>query len=191
MQMLEDNQTRVIYLIGKPGVGKHTISKELAQKGYIICDNQLINNPIFALINYDGLTKVPDRAWEAIAQIREAVFDFLSSWKQGSFVLTSCLFENEGDRKCFLQVESIAMKRGSIFIPVKLYISEEEHLKRIVEPSRRERWKSIDPKYVYATDPVISIQHPNLLELEITDLSPAQAAEFILEHVLALKSQSN
>ncbi|HJD60261.1 MAG TPA: hypothetical protein LFW20_06440 [Rickettsia endosymbiont of Omalisus fontisbellaquei] len=42
--------TTIIYLIGKPGTGKYTIAKELSKSGYVICDNQLINKPIFALL---------------------------------------------------------------------------------------------------------------------------------------------
>jgi dephospho-CoA kinase len=34
--------TTIIYLIGKPGTGKYTISQELAKSGYVICDNQLV-----------------------------------------------------------------------------------------------------------------------------------------------------
>ncbi|MCC8400282.1 MAG: hypothetical protein LN563_06965 [Rickettsia endosymbiont of Platyusa sonomae] len=51
--------TIIIYLIGKPGTGKYTIAKEIARAGYSICDNQHINNPIFSLLNYDGLTPIP------------------------------------------------------------------------------------------------------------------------------------
>jgi len=55
--------TTIIYLTGKPGVGKYTIAKELAAKyGFIVCDNQLINNPIFELLQYDGYAKIPDFA---------------------------------------------------------------------------------------------------------------------------------
>lgn len=50
--------TTIIYLTGKPGVGKYTIAKELAANhGFIVCDNQLINNPIFELLQYDGYAK--------------------------------------------------------------------------------------------------------------------------------------
>ncbi len=70
--------TTIIYLTGKPGVGKYTIAKELAIKhGFIVCDNQLINNPIFELLQYDGYAKIPDFAWGAIARIRAEIFDFL------------------------------------------------------------------------------------------------------------------
>lgn len=177
------NNTKIIYLIGKPGTGKYTIAKELAKHGFVICDNQLVNNPIFTLLNYDGFTKIPEIAWEAIGRIRTAVFDFISIEQNNNYVLTNCLYENAGDRDCYLQVESMALKRGSIFIPVKLLISEEEHLKRIIEPSRRDRWKSVDPQDVYQTDQLITIEHPCLLELDVSDLSAIQVAEKIMRHV--------
>ena len=53
--------TQIVYLIGKPGVGKYTIAKELRKSGFIVCDNQLVNSPIFTLLNYDGYTKIPEK----------------------------------------------------------------------------------------------------------------------------------
>lgn len=70
-------KTKIVYLIGKPGVGKYTIAKELAKNGYIICDNQLANNPIFTLLNYDGFSSIPEYAWDEIAKIRTVLFDFI------------------------------------------------------------------------------------------------------------------
>ena len=55
-------KTFIIYLIGKPGVGKYTIAKELETYEYIICDNQLINNSIFSLLQYDGFKEIPSFA---------------------------------------------------------------------------------------------------------------------------------
>lgn len=156
----------------------------MAKHGFIICDNQLVNNPIFTLLNYDGFRKIPEIAWDAIGRIRTAVLDFISIEQSNNYVLTNCLYENEGDRGCYSQVESMALKRGSLFIPVKLLISEEEHLKRIIEPSRRDRWKSIDSKEVYNTEPLITIEHPNLLELDVSKLSAAQVAEKILKYTI-------
>ena len=178
----------VIYLIGKPGTGKYTIAQELAKFGFIVCDNQLINNPIFTLLNYDGFSKIPEIGWDAIGRIRTAVFDFISIEQNHNYVLTNCLYEDEGDRRCYSQAESMALKRGSLFIPVKLLISEEEHLKRITEPSRRARWKSIDPQDVYQTEPLIVIEHPHLFELDISQFSAAQVAEKILKHTQRLTS---
>ncbi|HCU6011405.1 TPA: hypothetical protein OUZ74_000277 [Legionella pneumophila] len=65
-------------------------------------------------------------------------------------------------------------------------ISEEEHLRRITEPSRRVRWKSIDPQDVYQTEQLITIEHPHLLELDVSQLSAAQVTENILKHIQRL-----
>ncbi len=116
LQSGKKKNSYIIYLIGKPGTGKYTIAQELSKFGFIVCDNQLINNPIFTLLNYDGFSKIPESGWNSIGQIRTAVFDFIAIEKNNNYVLTNCLYENEGDRKCYSQVESMASKRSSLFI---------------------------------------------------------------------------
>lgn len=182
-----DGKTCVIYLIGLPGVGKYTIAKELAKHGYVVCDNQLVNNPIFALLNYDGFKKIPNSAWDAIAAIRNSVFNFISNETESNYVFTNVLEENEGDHKLFKQVEQIAAKRNSLFIPIKLSISEEEHIKRIQQPERLLRFKSIKPEDVYAKEGLIKFTHPNLLDLDVTKLSAQDAANKILDHLESLR----
>lgn len=183
----KEKSTQIIYLFGHPGTGKYSISQQLAKKGYIICDNQLVNNPIFSLLNYNGYGDIPQIGWNAIGQIRDSVLDFISKELSNSYVLTNCLYDNEGDRRCYLQVESIALKRKSVFVPVKLLISKEENLKRITKPSRRKRWKSIDPQDVYSRGQLLNVKHPNLLELDVSHLSAAYAASKILDHVKMMK----
>jgi hypothetical protein len=82
----------------------------------------------------------------------------------------------------------MAQARGSKFIPVRLIISEEEHLKRVTQPERRNRWKSIDPEDVYDQTPLLNIEHPNYLELEVSTLKADEAARVILDHVRYRKS---
>ncbi len=77
----------------------------------------------------------------------------------------------------------MAKLRNSVFIPVRLSITKEEHLKRIVQPERRARWKSIDPREADDHGPMLSITHPNLLELDITTLAPENVAEKISGHI--------
>jgi Cdc6-like AAA superfamily ATPase len=182
--------TTIIYLTGKPGVGKYTIAKELASKhGFIVCDNQLINNPIFELLQYDGYAKIPDFAWDTIARIRTEVFDFLAKSLKNSYVLTNCLADTEEDRQLYGQVNQMAETRGSLFIPVQLQISKEEHLKRLTQPERRVRWKSIDPADAEDHGPLISISHPNLLELNVSNLNPTDAADSIMNHIKILSQR--
>ncbi|MCE3230236.1 MAG: hypothetical protein K0R76_798 [Alphaproteobacteria bacterium] len=181
------NATTIIYLTGKPGVGKYTIAKELARDdGFIICDNQLINNPIFELLLYDGYAKIPDFAWESIGRIRSEILKFLTRLPQNSYVLTNCLAENDEDRHLYEQVQHMAEARGSLFIPVRLFITKEEHLKRLTQPGRRERWKSINPMDAEDHAPPLSIKHPHVLELEISNLSANEAAQKIMDHMKKL-----
>lgn len=185
--MTTQNKTIIIYISGKPGVGKYTIAKTLAKKyGFIVCDNQLINNPVFELLQYDGYAPIPDFAWDAIGRIRAEIFDFLAKVPQNSYVLTNNLYEDEGDRNLYEHVKQLAEVRGSLFVPVRLLISEEEHLKRIVRPERRERLKSIDPQDVYNTIPLLAITHPHFFEIDVTAISPEEAADEILSHVKGL-----
>ena len=178
--------TTIIYLTGKPGVGKYTIAKELAANhGFIVCDNQLINNPIFKLLQNDGYAKIPDFAWDTIARIRAEVFDFLAHHTKNSYVLTNYLADTQEDRELYEQVQQIAEARRSLFIPVQIQINKEEHLKRLTRQERRERWKSIDPNHAEDNRPLISISHPNLLELDVSNLSSEDAAEAIYYRTLA------
>jgi len=170
--------TSIIYLIGRPGTGKYSIAKEIAKSGYTICDNQLINNPIFALLNYDGLTPVPEYAWNTIEQIRESVFNFLSIITDGNYVLTNVLYDDDCGRKCFDQVKQMASKRGSLFVPVKLLISKEENIKRIQNPERLARYKSINIADAVSEASLINIS--NAFELDVTELSAIEAADEIL-----------
>ena len=180
--------TIIIYLTGKPGVGKYTIAKDLAANhGFIVCDNQLINNPIFELLQYDEYAKIPDFGWEAIGNIRRCVLTFLAKEIDNSYVLTNNLYEDAGDKVCYAEVVYMAEARGSIFVPVRLLIDQDEHLRRVVDPKRRDRWKSIDPQHVNDETPLLSISHPNLLELDVSDLSAKDAAEAIMNHIKKIK----
>jgi len=179
-------KTIIVYLIGKPGVGKYTIAKELAKSGYIICDNQLVNNPVFTLLNYDGFSKIPEYAWNVIAKIRTAIFGFIEQETNNNYILTNVLNEDDGDRNLYNQVEQMAARRDSLFIPVKFSISKEEHIKRVTTPSRRERWKSIDHEEAHSKDKLLTIKHENLLERDISKLSAAQSSGIILEHINSL-----
>jgi hypothetical protein len=93
------------------------------------------------------------------------------------------LLEDEGDHRLFAEVETMALKRGSVFLPVKLLISAEENARRIQNRERLERFKSIDPEDAYSSDSLIKINHPNLFELDVTNISALEAAERILDEI--------
>ncbi|MEK6734218.1 MAG: hypothetical protein AABY27_03840, partial [Pseudomonadota bacterium] len=184
LMLKETLMTVIIYLIGRSGTGKYTIAKELAQSGYKIIDNQLINNPIFSILDLDNGAPVPKEAWEAIGKIRNIVFDFMSNETQHNYILTNELFDDDiGDHQCYAQVEEIAIKRGSIFVPIKLQISEAENIKRITNQARALRYKSLSIDERDRDRKLIQISHPNLLEIEVSDLTPSAVAKIILAFI--------
>lgn len=185
INMNDQKNTVIIYLIGTPGTGKYTIAKEIEKSGYIVCDNQLINNPIFSLVGYDGFSTVPisAAAWNAIGRIRSVILDFISNEHTHNYIFTNVLYEDEGDRQCYNQLKEMAAKRNSIFVSVKLHISEEENIRRIEQPERELRYKSRDKQDVFTRMPLIHVEHENLYELDVTSLSAKEAAISILQHV--------
>jgi len=180
-----------IYLIGFAGSGKYTIAKEIAQFGYKVVDNQLINNPIFSLLDLDGITPISEKAWASIATIRTAVMGFVSSDKSSNFVFTNELYDVEIDYIIYNQVKNAAVMRGSLFIPIKLNVSLEERARRITNPERRTRFKTTKLAETHSKREFIKIDHPYLLEIDVSDLSAEQAAGAILNFIDDVKNESN
>ncbi|MBA3814397.1 MAG: hypothetical protein H0X26_07920 [Alphaproteobacteria bacterium] len=181
------NYTVTLYLIGFAGTGKYTIAKEIAKHGYKIVDNHLINDPIFSLLNLDGATSIPGNAWNAIAEIRNAVLNFISQYPPSNYVFTNVLLEDEGDRAFYDSMLTKTDSRGAIFIPVKLHISSDEHEKRVRSPERKEKFKVTSRSADEIEIGLIHIDHPHLFELDVTHLSAEQAATEILNFIESIK----
>ncbi len=183
----------IIYLIGHYAVGKLTIARAIeATAGARLFDNHLANNVIFSLLRTDGRTPLPERVWDLIDVVRDqallAIEELAST--HASFVLTNCLLEHDpGDRAAYEKVEQLAIRRGSVFLPVLLKASDAAHAARISSPERGERLKMTDAasaEKMRQTTQLLRINHPNRLDIETTNLSPAEAAEMIIAHALKL-----
>lgn len=180
----------LVYLIGRHGIGKYTTCLEFAKYGYKICDNQLINNTIFSLLDFNEFEKIPDHVWETIAKVRGVVFDFVTNNPNKNYVLTNCLYDIEYDYGIYNQVLEISKKQKSLFVPVKLVInSRDEHLKRIQNPERKLLYKSTKISDVDENLELIKIFHTNLLELDITNLQPNEVYEKIQNWITILKEK--
>lgn len=172
-----------LYLIGLPGSGKYTIAKELAKSGYKVIDNHLINNPIFSLLDLDNETAISDKAWDSIAAIRDAVFRFIAHHPSANYVFTNVLLEDKEDRAFYDRMLLEAEKRGSLFVPIKLHVASHEHEIRIKAPERKEKFKATSLLEHDKQKGILQIEHPLLLELDVTDLSAKQTAAAILDFV--------
>ncbi|NCC21685.1 MAG: hypothetical protein EOM26_04385 [Alphaproteobacteria bacterium] len=183
-------ENTILYLIGFPGTGKYTIAKEICRQRpeFRLVDNHLINNPIFSVIAADGKSKLPERVWDNAGQIWRAVFDSMIhiSPPGFSFVLTNYLSQrNPDDVAWFAEVEAMAAARGAVFVPVLLTIDPVEHVRRITQPGRKERFKCIDgdaPHRYAREDRLVDVRHQNLLMLDVTSLSAEDTAGKIIWH---------
>jgi hypothetical protein len=179
----------LLYLIGKPGIGKYTIAKAISEKyNFILCDNHLINNPIFSLLRFDKIEKVPNFAWDCIERIRDNVFDFIAHDNENNYILTNVLFNWHVGQEIFNKVKKISEANSSIFVPVKMHLHDEnEHLSRIQNPERKSRFKSIKPSDIEKDKDLLDINERSLLDLDITGLSTEEIVERIVSFAESFK----
>jgi hypothetical protein len=179
----------IIYLIGHYGVGKLTIARAIcAATDARLFDNHLANNVIFSLIRADGKTPLPESVWDMIGAIREQAFAAIETLTppDTSFVLTNCLLDSDPrDREAYDQVKAVAARRGNVFVPVLLTASDDAHAARVGAPERVERLKHTHVESAAAkrrAEPLLRIDHPNRLDIDTTEMIPAEAARLIIDH---------
>ena len=180
----------LLYLIGFAGTGKLTIANEILELSpFLLVDNHFINNVVFSLIDTDGNGPLPPSVWENVGKVRSIVFHTIRylSKPDRNFVLTNEFVEgNNGDEQTFEQVRTLATARGTAFLPVRLLISPEELARRVVSPQRQPLLKSRDPDEALRMARKYQAYIPkdvDYFELEVTALSPADAAKQILSEV--------
>jgi shikimate kinase len=182
----EPRHLYVIYLLGYPGVGKYTIATEIgSMTGAVVVDNQLINQPVLALLNWDGLSKLPPEIWQSAAQIREVVLKVMEDLapRSISYVLTNALEDDPQSDALFHRIRHVAAARGSVFLPVVLTCDPAEQARRVTSTERRRRLKVSDAEQLrdyMATTAMYAPTDPNLLVLDTTHLTSTQAAEAIV-----------
>lgn len=142
----------VIALTGFPGVGKLTtalaIKAETERVGgtALVVDNHWINNPIFGLIDQDGMTPLPADVWDQVGVVATAVFSTLERHTPRSWnIILTAYLDGHTDTGWLPAVKLIATARHATFLPVRLVCDVDENVRRITMPQRRNRMKSIDP----------------------------------------------
>lgn len=186
-------QNTIIHLIGFSGIGKYTIAKELvALSGARLVDNHLVNNPVFSVIDLRNGGTLDENVWEQTRQVRHIVIDTIRtiSPQDYSFIFTNCLLQSDpDDHKVLNEIQELAASRSGHYVPVRLLCSEEENIRRKSHSQRLERMKPVNTSgtpRVHAEEEVIHIDHPNLLELDVTHLSVQEAVEKIMQHCAKL-----
>jgi hypothetical protein len=187
-------QNTIVLLIGFAGTGKYTIGRELCRRtGAKLIDNHLIANPVFKVVNADGVTPLPSGVWDKIKQIRRTVYEAMRelSPPEMSFVLTvEWRRNNAADLTSFADLEQLAVTRQSLFVPIRLICEVDELCRRVVQPARVEMLKEISPELARkksADDAVLNPDHPNLRTIDVTRMSPDESVEAILNEVNSIR----
>jgi hypothetical protein len=179
-----------VYLVGFGGTGKLTIARALACViDAKVVDNHWINNPIFGLIDPDGVTPLPEAVWVQVGKVHDAVMETIATLgKPGTnFVFTHEGVEgNASDQAKFHSIRSVAARRGARLIPVRLLCEEAELVRRIQSPERVAMYKGIDPAHAVNRSrhhAVLRPASPDTLTLDVTRLSPEDSVEAIIAHI--------
>jgi hypothetical protein len=177
------------YLLGYPGVGKYTVARALASKtGAVVVDNQVVNQPILVLFNWNGKTQLPPGTLARTAPIRDAMLTALEEIAPPSlsYVFTNVLENTPDDVAVYERLRAAASRRDSLFLPVLLICARGVQLQRVQTEERRRRLKVSDPGivegYMAETDLFVP-DDPNLLTLDTTERSSEQSAALIIERL--------
>jgi len=193
----ENFNNTFVLLIGFAGTGKYTIGRELCRRtGAKLIDNHLINNPIFKVVNADGVTPLPALVWDKVKDIRRIVYDAIRelSSPESGFVFTMELRQsNPGDHRAFLDLQELAAGRQSLFVPVRLLCDIDELCRRVGGPGRAEMFKEIsleNTRKKFEEDSVLDADHPNLRTIDVSRKSPLESSNAILNEVNLIRIAS-
>jgi hypothetical protein len=191
-------ENTIVALIGFAGTGKYTIGRELCERtGARLIHNHLINNPIFTVVNADGVTRLPPGVWDRVVEIRATVYQAIRelSPPEVSFVITMELREsNPLDHLAFDDLVELAAARESRFIPIRLICGVDELCRRVADPGRVAMLKEISPELARKKsleEEVLNPPHPNLRTLDVTKRTASGSVDAILDEISAIKSVAN
>ena len=175
-----------IYLIGPPGVGKYTVGKIIAARiGAKLVDNHYSINPIFALIEQDGRTPLPEQLWQQVGKVRSAVLETIAAFspRDWSFIFTHAASDDPSDFVTCREILSAAERRRARVIAVRLFCEPDGLVRRVLSPERRLRMKEVeaDAARANAVAPLFDPGCDTIVDIDTTTKTPEQVADLILQ----------
>jgi len=194
-------QSGLFVLTGFPGTGKLTVARSLAgllqSQGETVrvVDNHWINNPVFGLVEEDGVTPLPSSIWDRVGEVAASIIRTVEELTPKTWhVIFTAYLDGETDTGYLPRLEAASDIRHSVFVPVRLLCDVDELARRIVAPDRRKRMKSTDPEEPFrlaAQGEPYDSGHADGLSLDITNIGEDFAATQILDHFVRLKERAS
>ncbi|EJU13872.1 hypothetical protein LH128_06492 [Sphingomonas sp. LH128] len=179
----------IVHLNGWPGVGKLTIGRELATRlNARLIDNHLLHDVALACTHFSD----PDR-WPLYEVVRHAAYAALLKRPTSEiFVMTNAFcVASERELIGWQHVVDLAVARNCSLIPVVLTAETEENVRRLESVSRSNRkLKDSDTfRSFIAADVIQRPDVPELIELDVTNMSAENAAGALRERIVDLVVQ--
>jgi broad-specificity NMP kinase len=177
----------IIHLNGWPGAGKKTIGQALsALLGARFIHNHLLHDVAIICAGYESAER-----WDLYETVRSAAYQALLRHPRSEiFVMTNALCKDfPREELVWKHVVELAVAREVPLIPIVLEVAVEENVRRLQSPERF-GWKMTDAAELRAWLGVYSLlrpQVPELIALDVTELSPEQAAQAIATRINRLK----
>ena len=177
----------VYQLLGFPGTGKYTVARaiveQLAARGEpaALLDNHATANLIWSLVP-------SERRWDPdvmakLAELRKVLWDAAAELTSPdhSLILTNYLPPGR-PRTVLDRHRELAKQLGLPLVAAVLHCDPEEVIKRIPNADRAARMKLVDPERARTlmSSTLILPTWPELVDLDITDLSPEEAATRVI-----------
>ena len=176
----------IIHLNGWPGAGKKTIGEALSKiLGARFIPNHLLHDVAIVCAGFAN----EDR-WELYEAVRLAAYRVLARHPSSEiFVMTNALCnDTPREEVAWKHVVELAITRNVSLVPVVLELSADENVRRLQSPERAGK-KMTDAAALRRYFGRYSIQRPDVPELilvDVSDLSPEQAAHAVLARLNSL-----
>ncbi|KGO64099.1 hypothetical protein PITC_087670 [Penicillium italicum] len=177
----------IVHLNGFPGVGKLTIARCLIKQlpSAKLVHNHLLINPADAVLHRT------QPGYQALRRgIRDSIFSALTN-EPATFDTTYIFTDFQSGDKLGAAVcaeyLATAEARHAALVPILLFCDEKTNMQRLVSSDRELHAKLTDVELVTqfrrGEDVHRFTDHPNYLELDVSDFTPEEAAKRICEHL--------
>jgi RecA/RadA recombinase len=188
----------VVHLVGHPGSGKRTIAVAMAAQAraadppvrMVVLDNHLTSRAVLAALDIAGDQTVDDVVWSYVSEIRDVVDRAIRDLAPPDVVYVATnVITDVSVTQSPRRLAALAADRGGAYVPVHVRCDLDERLRRVVAPDRHAHRKWTDPvgvaAYVAAHDIAVP-ESPHALDLDVTDLSPEEAATRVRAHLATI-----